>query len=93
MLKLADLIYRPVEEPLVKIKIVIPSTPVTEFPPQPPTPATATATVTLPKKQVLPARQTPTTLKLSLPSTLPKLKLVSPRTNGKYALLREFASV
>ncbi|KAG8708250.1 hypothetical protein FRC09_001362 [Ceratobasidium sp. 395] len=87
MLKLADLIYRPAEEPPVKLKIHIPSTPATEVPPQLPTPSVA---ITLPKKPVpappaptpVPVRQTPTSLKISLPSTIPKLKLVaSPRTS------------
>ncbi|KAF8753693.1 Peptidase family M1 domain [Rhizoctonia solani] len=35
MLKLADLIYRPAEEPHVKIKIHIPPTPISEAPPAP----------------------------------------------------------
>ncbi|KAF8594078.1 hypothetical protein BDV93DRAFT_565818, partial [Ceratobasidium sp. AG-I] len=47
MLKLADLIYCPADEPPVKIKIVIPSTPVSELPPPPPTPS---ITLALPKK-------------------------------------------
>ncbi|KAG8680659.1 hypothetical protein FRC08_016121, partial [Ceratobasidium sp. 394] len=82
MLKLADLIYRPAEEPPVKLKIVLPSTPVSEFPPQPPTPAVPSAP---PPKKPLPAlRQTPS-LKINLPSSIPKLKFVgsaSPRASA-----------
>ncbi|KAG9119851.1 hypothetical protein FRC07_004918, partial [Ceratobasidium sp. 392] len=98
MLKLADLIYRPAEEPPVKLKIHLPMTPVTEMPPSLPTPSAASG---LPKKPQFafapastpapastlppPVRQTPTSLKLSLPSALPKLKFVgsgSPRMSA-----------
>ncbi|GAB1524178.1 hypothetical protein RhiTH_007331 [Rhizoctonia solani] len=82
MLKLADLIYRPAEEPHVKIKIHIPPTPISEAPPAP-LPVVTPAPLVLPKKQLPPSgRQTPTTLKLNLSGTLPKLKLHSPRTSA-----------
>ncbi|KAF8603233.1 hypothetical protein BDV93DRAFT_556870 [Ceratobasidium sp. AG-I] len=77
MLQLADLIYRPADEPPVKIKIVIPLTPVSELPPPPPTPS---ITLALPKKPLPPVRQTPTPTLLKL--SLPKLKLVSPRPSS-----------
>ncbi|KAB5593213.1 Transcription initiation factor TFIID subunit 2 [Ceratobasidium theobromae] len=80
MLKLADLIYRPAEEPHVKIKIHIPPTPISELPPPPPV---STPVATVAKKPLPPSgRQTPTTLKLNLHGTLPKLKLLSPRTSA-----------
>ncbi|KAG9096358.1 hypothetical protein FRC06_008750 [Ceratobasidium sp. 370] len=82
MLKLADLIYRPAEEPPVKLKIVLPSTPISEIPPQPPTPTVESTP--LPKKPLPAVRQTPS-LKISLPSSIPKLKFVgsaSPRPSA-----------
>ncbi|KAG8714750.1 hypothetical protein FRC11_007261 [Ceratobasidium sp. 423] len=85
MLKLADLIYRPAEEPHVKIKIHIPPTPISEAPPPPlPLPIPVAAPTPAPIKKPVPpsGRQTPTTLKLNLSGTLPKLKLHSPRTAG-----------
>ncbi|KEP50373.1 transcription initiation factor TFIID subunit 2 [Rhizoctonia solani 123E] len=85
MLKLADLIYRPAEEPHVKIKIHIPPTPISEVPP--PTlpfslPMAATPVAPIRKPIPLSGRQTPTTLKLNLSGPLPKLKLHSPRTSA-----------